>query len=177
MHRAEFGRAVALALGRAGYAVAVNYACSAEAAESVVAQIRAHAGEAIAIRASVAESDQRRALIEATFEAFGDLDVLVNNAGITSPGRKDLLEATEQNWETVFATNLKGPFFLAQLAANRMIAARGRPSAATRHYQYLVHLRVRRLHESGRLLHDQGGDANDDLAVRHAIGGRRDPGL
>jgi 3-oxoacyl-[acyl-carrier protein] reductase len=118
------GRAVALALGRAGYAVAVNYARSVDAAERVVAQIREHGGEAIAVRASVAETDQRRALIEATFEAFGDLDVLVNNAGITSPGRKDLLEATEQGWDTVFATNLKGPFFLAQLAANRMIASR-----------------------------------------------------
>jgi NAD(P)-dependent dehydrogenase (short-subunit alcohol dehydrogenase family) len=47
--------------------------------------------------------------------------VLVNNAGITSVGRKDLLDATEESWEAVFATNLKGPFFLAQLAAREMI--------------------------------------------------------
>ena len=49
---------------------------------------------------------------------IGDLQVLVNNAGITSPGRLDLLEATEENWDLVFDTNLKGPFFLTQLAAS-----------------------------------------------------------
>ena len=45
--------------------------------------------------------------------------MLVNNAGITSQGRKDVLEATEESWDVVFDTNLKGPFFLAQLAATR----------------------------------------------------------
>ena len=50
--------------------------------------------------------------------------MLVNNAGITSQGRKDLLEATEASWDVVFDTNLKGPFFLAQLAANEMIHLR-----------------------------------------------------
>jgi 3-oxoacyl-[acyl-carrier protein] reductase len=46
---------------------------------------------------------------------------LVNNAGISSPGRRDVLEATEESWDEVFATNLKGPFFLAQIAARAMI--------------------------------------------------------
>ena len=43
----------------------------------------------------------------------------MNNAGITSPGRKDLLEATEESWDEVFAVNLKGPFFLAQASPAR----------------------------------------------------------
>ena len=54
-------------------------------------------------------------------DEFGRLDVLVNNAGITSQGRKDILEATEESWDLVFNTNLKGPFFLSQLVANEMI--------------------------------------------------------
>jgi 3-oxoacyl-[acyl-carrier protein] reductase len=60
-------------------------------------------------------------LIETAVASFGRLDVLVNNAGITSQGRKDLLEATEESFDLVFSTNLKGPFFLAQKAANEMI--------------------------------------------------------
>src|SRR6185295_11645826 len=60
--------------------------------------------------------------VERALSEFGRLDVLVNNAGITSPGRKDLLEATEESWDQVFAVNLKGPFFLAQAAAKRMLA-------------------------------------------------------
>ena len=61
------------------------------------------------------ETDERGAA------EVGRLDLLVNNAGITSPGRADLLELAESNWDAVFATNLKGPFFLSQLAANEMI--------------------------------------------------------
>lgn len=115
------GRAIALDLAHRGHAVVVNYATRAHAASEVVKEIVAGGGEAIAVGGSVAEAGDRATLVEAAMNAFGRLDVLVNNAGITSPGRKDLLEATEENWDLVFATNLKGPFFLAQQAARRMI--------------------------------------------------------
>jgi NAD(P)-dependent dehydrogenase (short-subunit alcohol dehydrogenase family) len=52
---------------------------------------------------------------------YGRIDCLVNNAGITSPGRRDLLEATEESWDVVLATNLKGPFFLSQAVAREMV--------------------------------------------------------
>lgn len=117
------GRGIALGLGRDGYGVVVNYFRSPDAAEQVVAEIESAGGQAIAVRGDVGVGEDRDGLIDHTYDRFGRLDVLVNNAGITSQGRKDLLEATEESWELVFATNLKGPFFLAQLAANRMIAA------------------------------------------------------
>lgn len=115
------GRAIALKLARAGHAVVVNYVSQAAAAEEVVAQISAGGGTAIAVPASVAEPAGREELVNRAMNEFGRLDVLVNNAGITSPGRKDILEATEEGWDTVFATNLKGPFFLAQLVARSMV--------------------------------------------------------
>jgi len=115
------GRAVCLELARLGHAVVVNYVSRADAAQEVVTAIEAAGGRAIAVKANVGASDDRQALVEACLATFGRIDVLVNNAGITSPGRRDLLEATEANWDEVFATNLKGPFFLAQLAARAMI--------------------------------------------------------
>ncbi len=115
------GRAIALELARLGYAVTVNYATRPDAAQAVVAEIAAGGGRAVAVRADVGSADDRRQLLARTIDEFGRLDVLVNNAGITSQGRKDILEATEESWDKVFDTNLKGPFFLAQLAANRMI--------------------------------------------------------
>jgi len=115
------GRAIALELARLGYAVTVNYATRPEAAEQVVADIHASGGRAIALGGDVGRSDDRARLVERTTAEFGRLDVLVNNAGITSVGRQDLLSATEESWDRVFDTNLKGPFFLSQLAARTMI--------------------------------------------------------
>lgn len=115
------GRGVAERLAADGYALVINYFRNSDAAEEVVAAIREVGGEAVSVQADVADPGGRDALVNAAFENWERLDLLVNNAGITSQGRKDLLEATEESWDQVFATNLKGPFFLAQLAANRMI--------------------------------------------------------
>ena len=118
------GRMVAVALGAAGYAVTVNYARSAEAARDAVAEIERGGGTAIAVKASVGSPADRQRLVDETMEQFGRIDLLVNNAGITSQGRKDVLEATEESWNVVFDTNLKGPFFLSQLVAKEMIKQR-----------------------------------------------------
>lgn len=118
------GREIALELARRDYAVVVNYANSAAAAEEVVAAITAAGGHAVAVKANVAVTADRSALVQATLERFGRIDVLVNNAGITSPGRADILDATEENWDTVLGTNLKGPFFLTQAVANEMLRLR-----------------------------------------------------
>jgi NAD(P)-dependent dehydrogenase (short-subunit alcohol dehydrogenase family) len=116
------GRAIAVDLAAHQHAVVVNYLRSADAAARVVDQIRAAGGEAVAVQGNVGEPRDWPRLIDECLAAFGRLDALVNNAGITSPGRQDLLAATEENWDLVLATNLKGPFFLAQQAANCMIS-------------------------------------------------------
>jgi 3-oxoacyl-[acyl-carrier protein] reductase len=115
------GRGIALELAELGYAVTVNYISRRDAAGEVVAAIRDAGGNAEAVQGDVGVADDRARLVQTTLDQFGRLDLLVNNAGITSPGRNDLLEATEENWDRVFDTNLKGPFFLAQAAAKAMI--------------------------------------------------------
>ena len=117
------GRAVAMEFGRRGYAVIVNYLRSREAAERTAEEIRQVGGLAEAVAGDVGAAESWPELVEAAYRYFGRLDVLVNNAGITSQGRKDLLEADQESWDIVFATNLKGPFFLSQQAARRMTAA------------------------------------------------------
>jgi len=115
------GRAIAQRLAREQHAVVVNYHANQKAADEVVEEIAAAGGRALAVQADIGAAADRERLIEATLKQFGRIDVLVNNAGISSVGRKDLLEATEESWDMVFATNLKGPFFLAQLVAKQMI--------------------------------------------------------
>jgi NAD(P)-dependent dehydrogenase (short-subunit alcohol dehydrogenase family) len=118
------GRAIAEKLAEMGYAVVVNFVSRPDAAAETVAAIRERGGTAIASRADVGAAADRERLLAETLSAFGRLDVLVNNAGITSQGRKDLLEASEESWDLVFDTNLKGPFFLSQAAARAMIDLR-----------------------------------------------------
>lgn len=119
------GKAIAVQLAGEGYGVAVNYVRSRDAAETVAQEIRSAGGTAIVVAGDVGASADRSGMVTQTLDELGRIDLLVNNAGITSPGRKDLLEATEENWDLVVGTNLKGPFFLAQLVAREMIGLIG----------------------------------------------------
>ena len=115
------GRAIATTLGRAGYAVAVNYVRNEAAAADVVNRINSTGGHAVALRGDVASASDRRAIVDQTIAAFAKIDLLVNNAGIAPDVRADILEATEQSFDRLINTNLKGPYFLTQLVARHMI--------------------------------------------------------
>lgn len=112
------GRSICQELSRAGYAIAINYAVNEAAARETAASL---ATDSIIVQADVGNSNDRARLIKTVLDQWGRLDLLVNNAGIASPGRLDLLDATEAAWDQVLDTNLKGPYFLSQLAARAMI--------------------------------------------------------
>jgi NAD(P)-dependent dehydrogenase (short-subunit alcohol dehydrogenase family) len=112
------GRGICLELTRHGYAVVVNYAGNEDAARETVGLL---GPDAFAVRADVGDADQRERMVDAVLARWGRIDVLVNNAGITSVGRKDILEATQDSWDRVLAVNLKGPFFLTQRVAREML--------------------------------------------------------
>jgi NAD(P)-dependent dehydrogenase (short-subunit alcohol dehydrogenase family) len=127
------GRGIAERLAAEGWAVVINYFSRRDAADETAQQIEAAGGECLVAQADIASTADRQRLVQETLQRFGRIDLLVNNAGITSPGRKDLLEATEESWDQVLATNLKGPFFLAQLCAKEMVSliAAGKISRGT----------------------------------------------
>ncbi len=115
------GRAIVLELAQQQHTVVINYVNSRAAAEQLATEIELRGGRALALQGDVARTADRQMLLDRTLDTFGRIDVLVNNAGISSPGRQDLLEASEQSWDAVFETNLKGPFFLSQIIAKAMI--------------------------------------------------------
>jgi 3-oxoacyl-[acyl-carrier protein] reductase len=114
------GRAICQELARTGFAVAINYHGN-EAAARETQQSLPDGVDSLLCQADVGAADQRQHLLEKVLARWDRIDVLVNNAGITSVGRKDLLEATEDSWDVVLGTNLKGPFFLSQIVARAMI--------------------------------------------------------
>jgi NAD(P)-dependent dehydrogenase (short-subunit alcohol dehydrogenase family) len=106
-----------------GYGVAANGVRSPEEVEAVMAELEG-LGEVIYAPGDVGAPDGRDAVVAATLAAFDRIDVLVNNAGITSPGRNDMLDVDEAEFDTVMAVNLKGPFLLTQAVARHMIEQR-----------------------------------------------------
>jgi 3-oxoacyl-[acyl-carrier protein] reductase len=102
------GRAIAEDLAAAGARVVVNYNASPEAAEAVVAAIRAKGGEATAVPANVANFQAAHDLIQAGLDVYGQIDILVNNAGTTRDTLLPLMKETD--WDTVVDTNLKSVF-------------------------------------------------------------------
>ncbi len=115
------GRAVALALAGEGAAVAVADVDEGPAGD-VRAEIETAGGKAIAVRADISRVDDVRRMFAETVDAFGDVSILINNAGIGIP--KPLVDYTEADWERQLDVNLKGMFFATQEAAKLMIPKR-----------------------------------------------------
>jgi NAD(P)-dependent dehydrogenase (short-subunit alcohol dehydrogenase family) len=109
------GRAIAVELARTHQVIA-TYKGRLDAAES----LRAETGASI-FQCDVSSPADREALIRFARERFERLDLLVNNAGMAPRERRDVIEATEESFDELIATNLKGPHFLTQLAARWMI--------------------------------------------------------
>ena len=114
------GKEIALRLARSGADVAVNYNLSAEKAEDVCEDIRKLGRQSIAVHADVGNSGQVNEMVEKVVETFdGRLDILVCNAGINV--RKEFFKVTDEEWDRVIDTNLKGTFLSARAAAEKMI--------------------------------------------------------
>ena len=116
------GRAIALELARRGAKVIVNYHKSPEAAQAVVNEIQASDGQAAAFQADVAEATAAQNLIKFALDTFGDLHILVNNAGITRD--KLIMMISEEDWDAVLNTNLKSTFLCSKAAVKHMIRKR-----------------------------------------------------
>jgi len=113
------GRGIALELASTHQVVA-TYRGRRDAAESLAAATGAEI-----FQCDVGSAADRAALIEFARQRFGRLDLLVNNAGMAPRERRDILEATEESFDEVLSTNLKGPYFLTQLAARWMVEQGG----------------------------------------------------
>lgn len=117
------GKGIALELAKNGYDICVNYNSDGESAEKVCQAIRALGREAVAVQANVASLPDIDRLFESFFSAFGHIDVLVNNAGITR--FKPFLDITPQMFEDMTNVDWRGAFFCAQHAVRDMRAHGG----------------------------------------------------
>ncbi|WP_298463398.1 3-oxoacyl-[acyl-carrier-protein] reductase [uncultured Mitsuokella sp.] len=116
------GRAIALRLASEGAKVAINYAGNQQAAEEVKHEIESAGGEALLVKANVADAQAVEAMVASVVEAFGTIDILVNNAGITRDGL--LMRMKDEDFDAVIDTNLKGVFYCTKAVAKLMMKKR-----------------------------------------------------
>lgn len=114
------GRAIAIELARQGADVLINYNQNRDAAEAVQREVIALGRESVIVQADISDLDAHETLLTAAHDAFGKVDILINNAGITRIA--DILEETPEQFDYILNTNLKATHFLTQRVANDMIA-------------------------------------------------------
>ena len=118
------GRSIAIALARAGAAVAVNYARDAAGGAATVKEIEDNGGKAFAFQANVSKPEDVKNLVGEAVRRFGRLDVMVNNAGVER--KMPFLETPIEVWEEIISVNLTGPWIGCQEAARQMVS-QGQP--------------------------------------------------
>lgn len=117
------GRGVAVALAARGFAIVVNERAPSDDTSATVDAITASGGLAFVVHADVADLASHEALLAAAVAAFGRLDCLVNNAGVSVLARGDLLDATPESFDRCIAVNTRGAFFLTQAFAKHLLQA------------------------------------------------------
>jgi glucose 1-dehydrogenase len=113
------GREIALELGRQGADVAGTYHTHGQAAAEMADEIKRGGHRAIAIQANVSDAAEIRRMIQETVSQLGRIDVLVNNAGVEE--NEPFLDKTEEEWDRVLGTDLKGPYLCTQAVAREMV--------------------------------------------------------
>ncbi|GGF04397.1 3-ketoacyl-ACP reductase [Aliidongia dinghuensis] len=114
------GRAVAIALADAGFKVVANDLPGSTDLAQTLAAIRERGGQAHGLPGDISDLARHQGLVEEAWNAFGSLECLVNNAGISVARRGDMLDVTPDSFDRLIEVNLRGPFFLTQAIARRM---------------------------------------------------------
>jgi 3-oxoacyl-[acyl-carrier protein] reductase len=115
------GLGIARQLAAEGWSLALNGVRPEEQVRATLEPLQKQGAEVLYCQGNIAREEERRAIIQEVVEHYGYLNALVNNAGVGPKERVDLLETSEESFDRVLGINLKGPFFLSQLAAQRII--------------------------------------------------------
>ena len=115
------GFGIAAALAKEGFDLAICGVREETAAIEALAKLRSSGSDVLYIQADISKTSDRQRLLAAVREHFGQLNVLVNNAGIAPRERRDILDATEESFDEVLWVNLRGPYFLTQAVARWLI--------------------------------------------------------
>jgi 3-oxoacyl-[acyl-carrier protein] reductase len=129
------GRGIAIELAKGGFSVAINYAGNAEAASETVELCKGVATSKeqtfVPVQGDISDAGSREAMLAKVLSEMGRIDGLVNNAGIAPKVRADITEASEESFDRLVQTNLKGPYFLTQSVVNHWLKNQPDPAISS----------------------------------------------
>lgn len=114
------GKGISLTLAKAGYTVCAVGTRSAEAVSEYISELTALSPESFYVSGDISNENDRETITAAAFDGLGEVDFLINNAGVAPTVRADMLEMSEESFDRVLGINLRGTFFLTQKIAKRM---------------------------------------------------------
>ena len=123
------GRGISLTLAKAGYTICAVGTKPAEAVEEYINELTSISPESFYVSGDISKEDDRQKITDEAFGGLGEVDFLVNNAGVAPSVRADMLEMTEESFDRVLGINLRGAFFLTQKIAKRMAETAVAPDA------------------------------------------------
>ena len=115
------GLGIAQKMAEAGFDLAINGMRAESEVSEVISNLKNIGNDVIYCQGDISKKEDRTVVLNKIKKHFGNLNVLINNAGVAPKERKDLLEATEESFDYLISTNLKGPYFLTQSVANWMV--------------------------------------------------------
>jgi len=115
------GLGIAKCLAKEGYDLAINGVRDESAVTKTLDELRSHGIKVIYCQGDISSENSRKSIVENVRKEFGQLNLLINNAGVAPKERNDILKATEESFDYVIGTNLKGTYFLTQSVANWMV--------------------------------------------------------
>jgi len=115
------GRGIAIQLARAGWTIVINDIGNPDPPAETLDLVRQEGSDGLVILANITMAEDRQKILDETIAQFGQIDLLVNNAGIGPRVRVDILETTEESMNEVLGVNTIGPFFLTQIVSKKMI--------------------------------------------------------
>jgi len=120
------GLGISREMASAGFDLAINGVREKKLVEPVLHELGSRGNEILYVKGDISSKSDRRSIHDQVIRKYGRLNVLINNAGIAPSERRDLLEATEESYDRVMETNLKGSYFLTQLFARHMVEIKKR---------------------------------------------------
>jgi len=115
------GFGIAIEMAKAGFDLAINGVRDQKFVQPILDGLKMFGIEVLYVQGDISKKEDREKIFQTVISEFGQLNALINNAGIAPKERKDILEASEESFDTVVNVNLKGPYFLTQLFARHMV--------------------------------------------------------